>query len=148
MQRDLQQHYLPLGTVSCYVHTHIHSHIFIKCYLIHLEKACFLGFVWEFNRRLKLLQLGNAERTFRKYFIVLCKPHGPERLSKSSPCLPRPPGGAGAGPISHPPLSPSCQTVQAGDMNTVLPKTSQKVLSRSPRVLYRPPCRPPVVPRG
>ena len=53
---------------------HIHSYIFIKCYLIHLEKACFLGFIWEFNHRLKLLRLGKAEQTFRKYLLVLCTP--------------------------------------------------------------------------
>lgn len=87
MQHDLQQHYLPLGIVSCYEHAHIHSHIFIKCYLIHLEKACFLGFLWEFNHGLKLLQLGNTERTFRKYFIVLCKSHVLERFSDEFPML-------------------------------------------------------------
>lgn len=52
------------------LHTYTQPH-FIKCYLIHLKKASFLGFIWELNHRLKLLQLGKAERIFRKYLTVL-----------------------------------------------------------------------------
>ena len=64
-----------------YVPILIRSHIFIKCYLIHLEKACLLGFIWELNHSLKLLQLGKAGGTFRNDLTVLCRPHLLKRVS-------------------------------------------------------------------
>ena len=88
----------------------IHSYIFIKCYLIHLEKACFLGFIWEFNHRLKLLRLGKAEQTFRKYLLVLCTP--PVRLSDELSCAHKSyRGGTRARPLCSSPIAfllPNC----------------------------------------
>lgn len=59
---------------------HRHSYVFIKCYLIPSEKACLLGFIWKLTTVWSCFNLENAERTFRKYFTVLCKPHLLERL--------------------------------------------------------------------
>lgn len=133
----------------------VHGYIHIYITQLHFYWMLFdpfgrslLGFIWELNHRLKLLQLEKAGGTFRNYLIVLCKPHLLQRFSDESTCAHKwYHGGTQGCPILSS-LTIFLLPKSRGRQRLIFSKTSQKMHPREPHILCYPSYYTLILPNG